>query len=121
MGGPPAPTSSSCAARLSVEHLACRAKRGGGVPFGYWKAGHGAGSTYSCGYWLLGLATARGGQAVGTYADGELSSDGDGWDGELPVWVGDKDEGFAGEVGMTDRWGFHIVGPGCQWRTVVNV
>ena len=26
-------------------------------------------------------------------------------------WGGDKDEGLAGEVGMTDRWGFHIVGP----------
>ena len=58
---------------------------------------------------------------MGTYADGELSSDGDGWDGELPVWVGDKDEGFAGEVGMTDRWGSRIVGPGCQWQYVVNV
>jgi hypothetical protein len=79
-------------------------------PFGYWRAGHGAPTPAATGR----SVSRRRGEVRRWGPTPTGRSDGDGWDGELPVWIRDKDEGFAGEVALTDRWGFRIVGPGCQ-------
>lgn len=33
--------------------------------------------------------------------------------------IGDKDEGFARDNRVADRWGFSTIGPTCQWWLVV--
>lgn len=55
----------------------------------------------------------RGWQAVG-HLRRRADQMGTGWDGELPLRIGDKDEGFAGKEGVTDWWVYHNMRPRCQ-------